>query len=175
MLFTAPASGASGTFADTGIPLTTAITDERGVASAATLTANGVRGSYAVTATAATLTATYQLANIAWYVAPGGNDGSDCLSPATACATINGALQKPDQSLAPGDTIRVAVGVYTEAVNLNHGLTLSGGWNDTFTAQIGMSTVDGQGERAGIHVAPRMPRISGIPRRHRALHHSERA
>ena len=62
------------------------------------------------------LTPTYQLANIAWYVAPGGNDGSDCLSPATPCATINGALQKPDQSLAPGDTIRVAVGVYTEAV-----------------------------------------------------------
>ena len=151
VLFTAPASGASGTFAGTGAT-TTAVTDERGVASAATLTANGLRGSYAVTATVASsaLTSTYQLANIAWYVAPGGNDDNDCLSPATPCATINGALQKPDQSLAPGDTIRVAVGVYTEAVNLNHGLTLSGGWNDTFTAQVGMSTVDGEGVRAGI-------------------------
>ncbi len=165
VLFTAPASGASGTFADTGIPLTTAITDERGVASAATLTANGLRGSYAVTATAASLalTPTYQLANIAWYVAPGGNDGNDCLSPVTPCATINGALQKPGQSLAPGDTIRVAVGVYTEAVWLNHGLALSGGWNGTFTAQVGTSTVDGQGVRAGIQVMPRMPRTVEFP------------
>jgi predicted outer membrane repeat protein len=165
VLFTAPASGASGTFADTGIPLTTAITDERGVASAATLTANALRGSYAVTATVtgSALTSTYQLVNIAWYVAPGGNDNSDCLTPATACATINGALQQPNQSLASGDTIRVAVGVYTEAVNLNHGLTLSGGWNDTFTARIGMSTVDGGGERAGVHVAPRLPRIMEFP------------
>ncbi len=27
-----------------------------------------------------------------WYVATTGNDGNDCLSPATPCATINGRL-----------------------------------------------------------------------------------
>jgi hypothetical protein len=142
-----------------------AVTDESGVASAATLTANALRGSYAVTATVAgiALVSTYQLANIAWYVAPGGNNGNDCLSPATPCATINWALQKPGQSFAPGDTIRVAVGVYTETVWLNHGLALSGGWNDAFTAQVGTSTVDGQGVREGIHVVPRMPRTVEFP------------
>ena len=39
-----------------------------------------------------------------WYVAPGGDDGNDCLSPATPCATINGAVSKA----SPGDTIYVA-------------------------------------------------------------------
>ena len=34
VLFIAPASGAGGTFADTGVPLTTAVTDEGGIASA---------------------------------------------------------------------------------------------------------------------------------------------
>ena len=27
-----------------------------------------------------------------WYVAPGGNDGNDCLIPVTPCATINAAI-----------------------------------------------------------------------------------
>ena len=46
-----------------------------------------------------------------WYVAPTGNDGNDCASPATACASINAALNK--LGFVQGDSIRVAVGTYT--------------------------------------------------------------
>ncbi len=89
-----------------------------------------------------------------WYVKPGGNDANDCLSPATACATINGALNKP--GFLGGDTIRVAVGAYTgtgdEVVLLSRDTTLSGGWNEAFTIQINLSTIDGGGSRRGITV-----------------------
>ena len=44
-----------------------------------------------------------------WYVITNGSDSNDCLSPATACATINGAINKASS----GDTIYVATGKYT--------------------------------------------------------------
>ena len=40
-----------------------------------------------------------------WYVKPGGNNNNSCLSPAAACATINGAINKSQS----GDTIFVAI------------------------------------------------------------------
>jgi uncharacterized repeat protein (TIGR01451 family) len=106
----------------------------------------------------AMITLTTQPAHAAgpWYVAPGGNDSNDCLSPgpAHACATINGALNKP--GFVAGDTIRVATGAYTgtgsEVVLLDKNATLSGGWDATFTTQSGTSTIDGQGSRRGITV-----------------------
>ena len=49
--FTAPASGASGTFTG-GLKMTTATTNSSGVATAPAFTANGTAGSYTVTATA---------------------------------------------------------------------------------------------------------------------------
>jgi hypothetical protein len=89
-----------------------------------------------------------------WYVANGGADGNDCLSPTTPCATINGALAKP--GFLPGDTVRVAIGTYTgtgnEVVLLTMFANLSGGWDAAFTAQSGMSTLDGQGVRRGLSV-----------------------
>jgi len=89
-----------------------------------------------------------------WYVAPGGSDGDDCLSPATACATINGALNKP--GFVAGDTILVATGVYTgtgdQVLLLDRDATLSGGWNAGFTTQSGLSTIDGQRARRGMAV-----------------------
>ena len=89
-----------------------------------------------------------------WYVKPGGSDASDCLSPATACAMINGALNKP--GFVVGDTIRVATGTYTgtgtEVVLLDKSATLSGGWNIAFTVQSGMSTIDGGAAREGMNV-----------------------
>jgi uncharacterized repeat protein (TIGR01451 family) len=89
-----------------------------------------------------------------WYVTPGGDDSNDCLSPTTACATINGALNKP--GFVAGDTILVATGTYTstgsEVVLLDEDVTLSGGWDVTFTTQSGASTIDGQGARRGITV-----------------------
>ncbi len=87
-----------------------------------------------------------------WYVAPSGNDSNPCTSPATACATINGAIAKA----SPGDTIYVTTGTYTgtgdEVVLLDKNVTLSGGWNNAFTTQDGISTIDGQVSRRGITV-----------------------
>ena len=90
-----------------------------------------------------------------WYVTPGGSDSNDCLSPANACATINGALNKP--GFVAGDTILLATGTYTgtgssEVVLLDKSATHSGGWNALFTAQTGTSTIDGQSARRGIRI-----------------------
>ena len=59
---------------------------------------------------------------LTWYVAPTGNDGSDCLSPGTACLTIQAALFKA----AAGDTISVAAGVYVENLQILKNVTLQG-------------------------------------------------
>lgn len=101
------------------------------------------------------VTLTFQPAHAAgpWYVAPGGDDNlNDCLSDTTPCATINGALGKAD----PGDTIFVATGTYTGTgsevvwIDMDKDITLSGGWDASFTTQNGTSTIDGQGSRGGI-------------------------
>jgi hypothetical protein len=109
-----------------------------------------------------------------WYVAPGGDDGDDCLSPAAACASINGALNKP--GFVAGDTILVATGTYTgtgnEVVLLDKSATLSGEWDVVFTTQDAVSTVDGEDERRGITVNSGMtaiverfifPRVTSAP------------
>jgi hypothetical protein len=87
-----------------------------------------------------------------WYVTPTGDDNNDCLSASTPCATINGAIGKA----ATGDIINVAIGSYTstgtEVVLIDKDITLSGGWDPTFTTQSGMSTIDGEGIRRGIIV-----------------------
>ena len=85
-----------------------------------------------------------------WYVATTGSDSNSCSSAASPCATINGSLGKA----AAGDTIKVAVGTYTSmdgwVVEISKSITLSGGWNASFTAQTGRSTINGQGARRGI-------------------------
>ena len=152
----APASGASGTFADSGTLSTTAVTAENGVATAAMFTANGLAGSYTVLATveSAVTPASFLLTNRGWYVSPGGNDAHDCQTPTTSCATVNGALNKP--GIIAGDAVLVATGVYTGAgdqvILLDRDVTLSGGWDASFTEQSGMSTIDGQGARRGMTV-----------------------
>ena len=154
--FLAPASGASGTFADSGTLSTTAVTTENGVATAAMFTANGLAGSYTVLATveSAVTPASFLLTNRGWYVSPGGNDANDCQTPTTSCATVNGALNKP--GIIAGDAVLVATGVYTGAgdqvILLDRDVTLSGGWDASFTEQSGMSTIDGQGARRGMTV-----------------------
>ena len=50
VVFTAPSSGPSGTFSDTGTNTTTAVTNSTGVATSASYTANGSPGSYSVVA-----------------------------------------------------------------------------------------------------------------------------
>ncbi len=90
-----------------------------------------------------------------WFVAPGGDDGDNCLSSSTPCATINGVLAKP--GLVAGDTIKVASGTYTgtgsEVVLLDKDVTLSGGWDGTFFTQDGYSIMDGENTRRGIRVS----------------------
>ena len=87
-----------------------------------------------------------------WYVATTGNDNNDCLSPASPCATINGAIGKA----SGGDTVNVAEGMYTgsgnEVVLIDRDITLLGGWDASFTTQSGVSTIDGEGVRRGVTV-----------------------
>lgn len=59
-----------------------------------------------------------------WYVSTTGNDENDCLSPATACLTLQAAINKA----SAGDTIFVEAGFYPHAgvVTVNKTLTLKG-------------------------------------------------
>lgn len=91
-----------------------------------------------------------------WYVAPGGLDANDCMSPDGACATINVAVGRASS----GDTVFVAIGTYTgsgeEVARLDRSLTLSGGWDAEFSAQVGQSILEGEGARRGLTV------VSGV-------------
>ncbi len=91
-----------------------------------------------------------------WYVAPDGNDGNNCLSPAAPCRTIQGAVDKASSD----DTVFVAIGTYSDGGNeygivdiRGKSITLSGGWDRSYGTQSGYSTVDGQNARRGIAVA----------------------
>src|SRR6185436_18715609 len=149
--FTAPASGASGTFTDSGTNITLALTDESGVATTSIFIANALPGTYIAIASASGAgSASFSLQNTLWHVAPTGNDSNSCLLPVSPCATINGALNKA----VAGDTILVAAGTYTgsgnEVVLIDKSITLSGGWDASFTMQNGTSFIDGQGARIGV-------------------------
>jgi hypothetical protein len=92
------------------------------------------------------------LAGVNWYVATTGNDTNNCATTSTPCATIKGAIGKASN----GDTILVATGTYigtgSEVVLINKNVTLSGGWDSTFSTQDGASTIDGQNARRGVVV-----------------------
>lgn len=82
-----------------------------------------------------------------WYVAPAGNDGAGCSSPAAPCATLQAAVNLA----APGDTILAAAGTYTGAgsqvILVDRSLTLAGGWSSDFTTQTGLTALDGENTR----------------------------
>src|SRR5262249_23695991 len=64
---TAPSSGASGIFSDTGNRITTAITNASGIATSSAFTANNTAGSYNVSATVASLTTQFPFLSLsAW-------------------------------------------------------------------------------------------------------------
>ncbi len=89
-----------------------------------------------------------------WYVSTDGDDSNDCLTSITECFSINGAMRK--EGFSAGDTALVATGVYTgigaEVVSLFQDVALSGGWDEGFTLQSGLSTIDGDGVRRGISI-----------------------
>jgi hypothetical protein len=149
--FTAPASGPSGTFANhTNVDVP--VTDLGGVATSSVFTANSETGSYTVSATSGIGVLNFNTANLALYVGPAGSDSNDCQSAITACVSIQGAVDKARKN----DVIFVAEGIYSSAasqvVNLTKNLTLSGGWDSTFTTQTGYSTINGGGTSSGVIV-----------------------
>ena len=90
--FTAPGGGATASFG--GLPSVTASTDGSGVAPAPPLTANGVTGSYGVTASVAGIAtpATFTLTNLA---AGGGGGGALAGSVTTSGAAVNLSAEGP--------------------------------------------------------------------------------
>lgn len=156
--FTAPTSGPSGSFSDSGTNTTTATTDVNGIAISAAFTANSRAGTYAVNATAAGLggSSIFTLANTGWFVSPTGSDSNSCAAEASPCLTIQGAINK--SGIKSGDTIYIATGSYTYSdpnyyvvyIPSNLTLTLSGGWDNTFTTQNGFSFIDGQYKYPGV-------------------------
>jgi len=112
--------------------------------------ATGVNGPSAWSAVRSFIS--YSVVTLFYVKAVGGNDANSCLTPALACATINGAIGKA----ASGDTIRVAIGTYTgtgtKVVLIDKNLSLSGGWDATFTTQSGTATINGGGARQGMFV-----------------------
>ncbi len=83
-----------------------------------------------------------------WYVSNSGDDGNPCTTETQPCATIQGVLAKPD--FADFDTILTATGSYTGTASpimtfiSDERAKISGGWNADFSAQTGMSTLDGE-------------------------------
>lgn len=95
------------------------------------------------------LKAAYDEGSGIWYVRPNGLDSHTCNSPAAACASINGVMAKDDFSA--GDEIRVALGQYTGTgnvvVSISQNVTISGGWDEAFSSQTGLSVLDGERHR----------------------------
>jgi PKD domain-containing protein len=154
VIFTAPGSGASGTFLDQGTGTTSETTDLNGIATAAGFSANDQTGSFTVTATVSgtLLSADFSLSNLTWYVATTGDDTNNCQAALTPCQSINGVLNKTD--FLAGDMALVAGGIYTgsdpDVVFIHKDARLSGGWEPAFGSQNSTSMIDGQGQRRGL-------------------------
>jgi len=155
--FTAPSSGASGTFATTGTRVATVFTDNSGVATAPVYTANNLEGEYTLGATVTgALPVAFTLHNVVWYLsAETGSRTNNCMTPATSCRDFWQLLTF--SALEDHHIVRVASGTYTNTdpavATIDHSLTLSGGWNTAFTAQTGTSILDGGHARNGIDVS----------------------
>jgi hypothetical protein len=91
-----------------------------------------------------------------WYVRDiFGNDNDTCDLPTHPCLTIDGAMTA--NKAQSGDTVLVTADVYkggggTEVARFSKSLTITGGWDPTFTTRAGMSTIDGGLAQRGFRV-----------------------
>ena len=79
-----------------------------------------------------------------------------CVAPGGAGGCYP-SIQQAVNAAGSGDTIRVAEGVYFEAVTINTSLTLAGGWNASFSAQdwdAYVTTIDAQGNGPVVKTEP---------------------
>jgi hypothetical protein len=96
--------------------------------------------------------ATAQAANGTRYVSATGSDiaGGECSDAQRPCATVQHALNVA----TAGNAVLLAAGTYREAVATRSGvpsvLSVSGGWDSTFTTQSGTSTIDATGRSSPI-------------------------
>ena len=87
-----------------------------------------------------------------WFVSPAGSDANACYNPAVPCRTIGAALALA----APGDTVNLAAGVYTERLRLTRPVTLAGSSRQ-------YTVISGGGEGTVITVAaPARVALSGL-------------
>lgn len=155
VVFTAPASGPSGSFSAPDTNSTTLVTDTSGTATTSIFTANNIPGSYVIEGSVEGISSPliFQLENRDfWYVSTLGNNSNDCNSVTTPCATIQGALDKA----ASSDTIKISAETYygtnTNIIVISKDITLIGGWDSSFTSREGMTKLDGQNNRRGIYI-----------------------
>ncbi len=97
------------------------------------------------------------------YVAPTGSDSNDCVTASTPCATLNAAIAKASS----GGIVFIATGVYVgtgySVVSIDRNVSLSGGWDAAFSAQTGLSTLDGQSARRGMMINhPECPTVRPV-------------
>ncbi len=64
------------------------------------------------------------------YVSPGGSNTTDCTTTINPC-NISWAIT----SAAPGDTLAVAEGTYTETLTINESITIEGGYSSSFLSR----------------------------------------
>src|SRR5579864_4814331 len=96
------------------------------------------------------------LASTTWYVnGTTGNDSNNCLTPATACATIGGAISRT----AAGDSVVIAAGTYTENLLINLNLNLRGAGAGKTMIDGGSHNVDGGGGRV-LEISTATARVS---------------
>jgi Zn-dependent metalloprotease len=140
--FTAPSSGPGGVFTSTNGFTATVTTAQSGIATAPAYIANSELGSYTITASTGFGSTDFNLANLVWFVSTSGNNGDNCITPTTPCASVTGALGKPD--FLSGDVIRVASGTYdlvdTNNFKVDQSTSIIGGWDAAFNAVTGVST-----------------------------------
>jgi hypothetical protein len=108
--FTAPASGASGTFASNSTATETDTTNSSGVATASAFTANTTAGAYTVTAAAGTASGSFSLTNTAGapatVTATGGNNQSIAIN--TTYAPLSATVVDADNNPVSGVSVTFA-------------------------------------------------------------------